>query len=99
MEKKGAFYEKNIITVLALTMLCGCSAKTDDAGPESSGDAMFGSSASSKKIAEIPVSSSELKQFSFGSAEEVEAVSDKDLIYIAQKIIPRQASFPISTRI
>ena len=76
--------KKTIITVLALTLLCGCSAKTDDTGSESSGDALFGSSTSSKKIAENPVTSSELKQFSFGSAEEVEAVSDEDLIYIAQ---------------
>lgn len=88
--------KKTIITVLTLAMLCGCSKKADSIIPESSGDALSGSLASSEKIAENsdtnselkhaenPDTSSELKHFGFGSAEEVEAISDEDLVYIAK---------------
>ena len=67
--------KRSILTALALIILCGCS------GQAASRSNSPSDSYSSEEV--ISVQSAELKRFVFNSAEDVIALSDDDLIYIA----------------
>lgn len=88
--------KRSITVILALIMLCGCS---DQAAPRAEGmtggslsediisvqpESSNPSDISSSSTEEIvPIRSEELRRFVFNSAEDVKALSDDDLIYIA----------------
>ncbi|MBD5383584.1 MAG: hypothetical protein HDR72_01115 [Ruminococcaceae bacterium] len=89
--------KRSITAILALIMLCGCA---DQAAPRANGmsgcslpeekipfrpdiSSPYDSSSSSTEEI-VPVQPEELRRFVFNSAEEVEAISDEDLIYISQ---------------